>query len=47
VHTEFWWGNLREGGPLKDPGVGGRISLAYDRDRWWALVRAVMNLQVP
>jgi hypothetical protein len=23
------------------------IRLAEDRDRWWALVNAVMNLQVP
>jgi hypothetical protein len=23
------------------------IKLAQDRDRWWALVIAVMNLQVP
>jgi hypothetical protein len=24
-----------------------QIDLAQDRDRWWALVKAVMNLQVP
>ena len=23
------------------------IKLAQDRDRWWVLVNAVMNLQVP
>jgi hypothetical protein len=62
VHTGFWWGNLREGNHLEDPGTDGRIILKYicekwyggmdwidiaeDRDRWWTLVNAAINLRV-
>ena len=63
MHTRFWWGNLREGSHLDDPGVDEKIilkrifekwnrgidwiDLAQDRDRWRALVSAVMNLHIP
>jgi len=57
VHTRNWWENLRERNHLEDPGVDGSIilsemeymdciDLSPNRDRWRAVVKAVMNLQV-
>jgi hypothetical protein len=41
-----WKDNIRMG--LQEVGCGGMvwIGLAQDRDRWWALVNAVMNIRV-
>jgi hypothetical protein len=56
VHTEFWWGNLKERGHFEDLGLHGIIILKWvfqnlnwgvDRNKWRAAMNAVMNRRVP
>ena len=42
VHTESWWGNLRERDHLEDLGVDGRVILKFivtwDKEAWTGLI---------
>jgi hypothetical protein len=43
VHTGYWWGNLREGEHLEEPGVDGRkllklIFRKWDRGSWTGFI---------
>jgi hypothetical protein len=34
VHTEFWWGDLRERNHLEHLGIDGRIILKWIFEKW-------------
>jgi hypothetical protein len=42
-----WEDNIKMGLQEVEGGGTDWIELVQDRDRWWALVTAVMNLQLP
>jgi hypothetical protein len=47
IGDRSWEDNIKM--DLQEVGCGGMdwIGLDKDRDRWWAILNAVMNLQVP
>jgi hypothetical protein len=46
VHTGFWWGNLREGVHLGDPGVDGRIILKWIFKKWDVAWTGLSSLRI-
>ena len=43
MHTEFWWGNMRERDQLEDPGVEGRIIFRWIFSKWDVGLRTGLN----
>jgi hypothetical protein len=38
VYTGFWWGNVRDGDHLEDPGVDGRLIFKWISRKWDGLI---------
>jgi hypothetical protein len=47
VHTGFWWGDLREGDHLEDPGIDGRKNIKMDlQDVGWGAWTGLIWLRI-
>jgi hypothetical protein len=46
MHTGLWWGNLREGDHLIDPGVDRMILLKWIFEKWYGVWTGSMWLMI-